>query len=86
MCRKQCRSPFTLYKPCDECMAEFNEHMDLEYQLIQLQKAARLAFKTVPATEREYAEYLDQVAPVVTSISDHEHTNTSNQESAFQWV
>jgi|HubBroStandDraft_5_1064220.scaffolds.fasta_scaffold73130_1 hypothetical protein len=65
-CIYQCRSPFGAWRsgPCPACQAEYDRHMDEEYAL-HVEQKAYVAFRKSEATDREWTDHLDQVAPVV---------------------
>jgi hypothetical protein len=67
VCIYRCKSPFGIHRqgPCKECMVRADELMDEQYELNQLQRAYK-AFRKSLATDQEWADHLDQVAPVVT--------------------
>ena len=71
MCVYACKSPFTFRsEPCRECRAEYDAWMDRSYAEFYLEKEARAVFNVLPATDREWADHLDQVAPVVIAPDD----------------
>lgn len=74
MCVYACKSPFGTHRqgPCKECMAKADDLMDEQHELNQLAKAHK-AFVRSLATDREWADHLDQVAPVVTSVRINDH-------------
>ncbi len=71
MCIYACKSPFGFSgrtQPCPECKSEYDAWMDRSYEEYKLEKLAGAAHVVLPATDREYQEHLDQVAPVVDVI------------------
>jgi hypothetical protein len=65
-CVYKCKSPFGAWRsgPCKECMAEADRIMDEQHKLYQEAKAYT-AFRLSEATDREWRDHIDQVAPVV---------------------
>jgi hypothetical protein len=65
-CQHQCQPPFGVFgKPCAWCAAEYERLMDESYQDYKEEKASIAWERILPATDREWRDYLDQIAPVV---------------------
>lgn len=63
MCKYQCNPKVHLKPPCQDCLAEWAED---QWRLHRASELNRLAHKVPPhATDREWREHLDEVAPVV---------------------
>ncbi len=67
-CHYGCRPPYNLGagRPCAACMRKHERDMHQSWLDHQAEKAARAFDSILPATDREYEEYIDSVAPLVT--------------------
>jgi hypothetical protein len=65
-CRNQCRPPFGMVgKPCDWCAERYERLMDESYERMLVEQSHRFWISITPATDQEWRDHLDQVAPVV---------------------
>ena len=68
-CTFQCRPPFPFYgKPCEWCARRYEEAMDESHRAYQEERASIAWERILPATDREWRDHCDLVAPVVTMI------------------
>lgn len=79
MCIYQCKAPFTYRAPCPECLREYKAWMHWCYVMWKRNQAIRIAghiHRIPPATDQEWQDRLDQVAPIVTPLPEPDFTFT----------
>ena len=69
-CVNACRPPFGWRgAPCKVSAANYEEAMDESLMMYRLGDDDNAARRVLPATDREWTDHLDQVAPVVTTFN-----------------
>ena len=80
-CQFQCQPPFWFHgKPCPWCADRYEEAMDESYVAYQEEKASIAFERILPATDREWRNRLDQVAPVVITVDPFTFTYFASPE------
>jgi hypothetical protein len=68
-CKFGCQPPYMSdpHRPCPACQRWHDEAMDRSYEEYRLQQLSDVEEMIISATDREWHDHLDQVAPVVAS-------------------